>query len=82
MTWGNVYLLENLKKMRWKLLQTETNCGKLKTKDGFLLCPICGRQKVLRLLPTTRGSNVPVYCRNCRKESIVDIDTMSLSRRA
>lgn len=63
-------------------MQSETNRGKIQTKDGFILCPICGRQKVLRLLPETCGKNIPVYCRNCRKESIINIDTMSLSQRA
>ena len=68
--------------MRWKLLQTEASCGKIRTKDGFILCPICGRQKVLKILPETRGTHIPVFCKNCRKQSIIDIDTMSLSRRA
>ncbi|MBO2528117.1 MAG: hypothetical protein CW335_08140, partial [Clostridiales bacterium] len=56
--------------------------GKIQTKDGFILCPICGRQKVLKILPETRGTHIPVFCKNCRKQSIIDIDTMSLSQRA
>lgn len=64
------------------MLQSQNNRGIIKTKDGFLLCPICGRQKVLRITPETRGENIPVYCRNCKRESIVNIDPESLSHSA
>ncbi len=63
-------------------MQTEIRCGKMVTRDGYLLCPICQRQKVLRILPGTEGKQIAVYCKNCRKESIVNIDKMSLSQRA
>ena len=52
------------------------------TRDGYLLCPICQRQKVLRLLPETEGKQIAVYCKYCRKESVVNIDNKSLSQRA
>ncbi|MDD6642705.1 MAG: cysteine-rich KTR domain-containing protein [Firmicutes bacterium] len=54
----------------------------METRDGYLLCPICQRQKVLRILPGTEGKQIAVYCKNCRKESIVNIEQKSLSQRA
>lgn len=63
-------------------MQSSKYCGKIVTRDGYLLCPICQRQKVLRLLPETEGKQIAVWCKNCRRESIVDIDQMSLSQRA
>ncbi|HIT31669.1 MAG TPA: conjugal transfer protein [Candidatus Enterenecus stercoripullorum] len=44
------------------------------------MCPACGRQKVLRLRPGTQAKDLPVYCKRCGQESIVNID-QSLSQR-
>ena len=63
-------------------MQNEKECGKMSTKDGYLLCPICRRQKVLRLLPDTYGQKIPVWCKTCKQESIVNIDPKSLSHSA
>lgn len=49
--------------------------GKLRSKDSWVLCPVCRRKKVLRLLPGTRARNLAVYCRSCKTESVVDILT-------
>ncbi|MBE6984320.1 MAG: hypothetical protein E7434_01665 [Ruminococcaceae bacterium] len=54
----------------------------MRTKDGYLLCPICQRQKVLRLLPDTSGQKIAVWCKTCKQESIVNIDPKSLSHSA
>ncbi len=43
-------------------------------KGGWLLCPACGRQKVLQVRPDTSAKNLIVYCRMCREESMVDIE--------
>lgn len=43
-------------------------------KRRWLSCPLCGRGKVLKLLPTTSATDLIVYCRNCKRESIVNID--------
>lgn len=37
------------------------------------MCPACGKHKVLRLTPTTVAKDLPVYCKRCGKESIVNI---------
>ena len=57
-----------------KALQTEAKTAKLDTKNGWLLCPRCGRGKVLRLNLETRARSLTVYCKVCGKESIVNID--------
>ena len=48
--------------------------GKLIVKDGWLMCPQCGKMKVLRLEAETTAHALPVYCRRCGQESIVNID--------
>lgn len=37
------------------------------------MCPVCGKQKVLRLLPNTAAKDLAVFCKRCGKESIVNI---------
>ena len=37
------------------------------------MCPACGKQKVLRLLPNTNAKDLVVFCKRCNKESIVNI---------
>ena len=63
-----------------KALQNQGKCDKLTVKDGWLLCPVCGKHKVLRLTPGTTAKDLPVYCKRCGQESIVNID-QSLSQR-
>lgn len=57
-------------------MQTNKNHGKLLTvKDGYLVCPICRRNKrVMRINPDTVATRVVAYCRDCKTESIVDIE--------
>lgn len=44
-------------------------------RDGFLICPICGRNhKLLRIDPETRAKHLAVWCKICRREIILDID--------
>ena len=51
------------------------NRGKMLTvKDGWLLCPVCGGSRVLRIYPETSGQKIQVFCKRCSKESIVNIE--------
>lgn len=43
-------------------------------KDGWLLCPVCQKAKVLRVWPETEGRAIQVYCKRCGRETLVDID--------
>lgn len=55
-------------------MQATAKHGKMIARDGKLICPLCGKGKVLKLKPTTRAEDLVVYCKVCGKESIVNID--------
>ena len=51
------------------------NRGILTTKDGWLTCPVCGRNhRLLKVRPETEARNLQLFCRTCRSEVIVDIE--------
>lgn len=43
------------------------------TDTGRVVCPRCGRKTQQRILPETQARRLPVYCKHCRSETIVDI---------
>lgn len=51
--------------------------GTLVTEDGWVLCPECGRGKLLRL-PRDGRVRAYAYCRYCHRERFLNID-LSLS---
>lgn len=51
----------------------------LVSADGRLVCPLCGRPTQQRVRPTTTLTDFPLYCKVCRRESIVNVN-MSLSQ--
>jgi len=56
-------------------LQVREKTGKLvPTKDGWIACPHCGKGRLLRVGHDTAARNLPVYCRKCGREIIVNID--------
>lgn len=55
-------------------MHTERERGKLIVKDGYLVCPACRRRKILQIRPDTSAKNLIVYCRDCRRESVVNIE--------
>lgn len=57
-------------------MQTERKCGKIQTNNGWLICPRCGRGKVLKLLPTTAAIDLTVHCKICKQESVVNIPSV------
>ena len=54
----------------------------LVTAGDRIVCPYCATKLPLRLLPSTRAADLPVYCKRCKKTSIVNIEPEpeSLSR--
>ena len=54
-------------------LTTQTKCDKINANKRWITCPVCGRGKVLCILPETKVKNLPVYCKVCRRETIVNI---------
>ncbi len=61
--------------MEGKALQDQAKRGKLTVKDGWLICPVCRRNHhLLRIEPETEATGLPVYCRTCRSEVILNIE--------
>jgi len=55
-------------------LQAGENRDKLIVKDGWVVCPVCKRnRRLLRITNDTEASGLPVYCRSCRTELILNI---------
>ena len=49
---------------------------KPKSDEGIrrrFLCPICEKHTVLWLLPSTEIKDLPIKCKRCGKESVVNI---------
>lgn len=59
-----------------KVLNAPPKRGTLLTvRDGFLICPICRRNKrLMRVDPQTTAVHLAVWCRDCKHEIILDID--------
>lgn len=44
-------------------------------KNGWITCPVCGRNhRLLRITPETEATGLPVYCRTCKTEVILNIE--------
>ena len=54
-------------------LGNEQQVDEMKSKQRRFLCPVCGKHTVLWLLPTTQVKDLPVKCKRCGKESVVNI---------
>ncbi len=59
-------------------MQNKIEYGKIQTKDGFLLCPLCGRRTDQKILPDTSAANLPLYCKKCKQTTIVNIKCLCL----
>lgn len=47
---------------------------KLSVVNGWIICPHCRRnRKLLRIDPETEAHGLPVWCRDCKTEIILDI---------
>ena len=48
---------------------------KLFVKNGWISCPCCRRNtRLMRVLPETEAKCLVVFCRNCKREMILNID--------
>lgn len=63
-------------------MQEQRKRGKLTVKDGWLMCPVCRRGKVLKVREDTEVKNLEVHCKLCGQKSIVNIKSLSQSRSA
>ena len=57
-------------------LQAVKKYGKLLTvRGGWVVCPECrSNRKLLHIRPDTQAENLPVYCRRCKREIILNIE--------
>ncbi len=57
---------------------------KIIPKDGWITCPECRRNHhLLRITDETEAKSLPVYCYDCKKTIILDIDRgQSVERRS
>lgn len=67
-----------------KRLQSEPQCDKLVVKDGWVTCPSCKRnRRLIRVGPETEAKKLPVYCRDCKTEIVLNIERgQSVERRS
>lgn len=47
-------------------LRSEAHSVILAVKDGNAVCPICGGLTRVKILPSTRLIDYPLYCHRCR----------------
>ncbi len=54
-------------------MQKTLQLNETDTQRRRYFCPLCGKHTVLWLLPTTEIKDLPIKCKRCGKESIVNI---------
>ncbi|MBQ9860023.1 MAG: hypothetical protein IJO76_05045 [Clostridia bacterium] len=54
-------------------LQLEPRTVENNDQRRRFLCPLCGKHTVLWLLPTTAIKDLPIKCKRCGQESVVNI---------
>ena len=52
---------------------------KIQVKDGWAICPQCGKGKLTKVLPETSAKNLPCWCKLCHQERIVNIAPVLVS---
>ena len=55
-------------------MQTKRKADTLVIKDGWVICPVCGKGKLLLTRPDTAVRNLPRKCKRCGQETIVNIE--------
>lgn len=55
-------------------MQMTSRPAKLVIKDGWVMCPVCGKGKLQKVLPTTTAHDLPKQCKRCGQETIVNIE--------
>ncbi|MCI7158207.1 MAG: cysteine-rich KTR domain-containing protein [Flintibacter sp.] len=55
-------------------MQTDVRCGKLVIRNGWVICPVCGKGKLLLIRSDTTARNLPRKCKRCGQETLVNIE--------
>lgn len=43
-------------------------------RDGWVICPVCQKGKLLKIRPDTIARNLPRKCKRCGQETLVNIE--------
>lgn len=49
-------------------------CDKLTIKNGWVFCPVCSKGKLLKVNPDTTVHHLPLKCKLCGQETLVNIE--------
>ena len=60
-----------------KILELDLEMNEAPPQRRRFLCPVCGKHTILWLLPTTAVKDLPVKCKRCGSESVVNIAPMT-----
>ena len=55
-------------------MQPKTESATMVSKDGWAICPMCHRGKLIKLLPTTTVHDLPCKCKRCGQETKLNIE--------
>ncbi len=55
-------------------MQLQPKPARLVVKDGWVICPVCGKGKLLKTLPDTTAHHLPSKCKRCGQVTIVNIE--------
>ena len=56
-----------------RVLHNSPACGRINANRKPVPCPVCGKGSVAYLLPTTALKDLPVKCKRCGAESVLNI---------
>ncbi len=54
-------------------VQLETVDAEIEKTRRRFLCPLCNKHTVLWLLPSTEIKDLPIKCKRCGRESVVNV---------
>jgi len=57
------------------------NRGEIMPREEWISCPSCNGARVLKVRDDTVVHNLPIYCKKCRKESIISITSKDITIR-
>ena len=55
-------------------MQSNMRCGKIIVRDGWVICPVCQKGKLLKVRADTTAQNLPRKCKRCGQETLVNIE--------
>lgn len=55
-------------------MKSKPKPDKLVVKNGWVICPVCGKGKILKVNADTSAHNLPRICKFCKQETLVNIE--------